>query len=372
MKNPGGAPRLKDIAALVGVSDVTVSNVLRPGKEKRRTLVSEETTRRVLEAARQLGYVPNRVARSMRTRQTGVIGFVTLSFDQNRRTVQNANMQPFLVGLSHVFAPQGRHVALVELNELEVAEGNAMPEALRERFFDALVVHWGLSRSAAHLLEEFKVPIIYWDSGLYLPKNCLYRDEFEVGRRTTNRLLELGHRRIGYFVGSRATWEKHLAGNTPYAAFSLRYEGVTAAMKAYGCTPVYIFGYDAKEHQETILKENLTAFITPAGTYLTLRALAGMEWRVPEDFSSIALDVETSIERRDDITGGASYNRYECGRIAAEMLTRRLESGGDVESVILPFEIVDGSSIGPVPERGGAKKVERSGKKAAPKKRRSK
>src|SRR5262249_1668676 len=62
---------VKDIAAAVGVSVATVSNVL-----NERPNVGEPTRRKVLEVARRLGYRPNRAAQAMRTGRTRTLGLV--------------------------------------------------------------------------------------------------------------------------------------------------------------------------------------------------------------------------------------------------------------------------------------------------------
>ncbi len=58
---------LKDVAAMAGVHPATVSRALNP---ETRLLVSDETADRILAAADSLGYRPNTVARSLRTRRS--------------------------------------------------------------------------------------------------------------------------------------------------------------------------------------------------------------------------------------------------------------------------------------------------------------
>jgi LacI family transcriptional regulator len=64
---------IAQVAEEVGVSAMTVSNVLngKPG-------ASDETRRRVMEAADRLGYSPNVAARSLKGGRTGLVGVVTL------------------------------------------------------------------------------------------------------------------------------------------------------------------------------------------------------------------------------------------------------------------------------------------------------
>jgi DNA-binding LacI/PurR family transcriptional regulator len=68
-----------DVARLAGVSQPTVSLVLSGRAEKAR--VSADTTRRVLAAAADLQYVPNRLAQSLRNRSTRAITVVLPSLE---------------------------------------------------------------------------------------------------------------------------------------------------------------------------------------------------------------------------------------------------------------------------------------------------
>src|SRR2546421_9430534 len=62
---------LRDVAARAGVHPATASRALNP---ETRLLVKEDTARKVLEAAQALGYHPNPVARSLRTRRSHTVG----------------------------------------------------------------------------------------------------------------------------------------------------------------------------------------------------------------------------------------------------------------------------------------------------------
>lgn len=72
-KSPARAVTLAQLAKHVGVSSAAVSVVL--NNTESRIKVSESTRQRILEAARELNYQPNALARSLMKRQTNVIGF---------------------------------------------------------------------------------------------------------------------------------------------------------------------------------------------------------------------------------------------------------------------------------------------------------
>lgn len=65
---------IRDVAELAGVSVTTVSHVLNDTPQMR---VAPETRERVREAAKTLGYGPNRMARALRTNRSGLIGLLS-------------------------------------------------------------------------------------------------------------------------------------------------------------------------------------------------------------------------------------------------------------------------------------------------------
>lgn len=65
---------IRDVAEMAGVSVTTVSHVL---NDTPHTRVSEETRARVRQAAKTLGYGPNRMAQALRTNRSGLIGLLS-------------------------------------------------------------------------------------------------------------------------------------------------------------------------------------------------------------------------------------------------------------------------------------------------------
>src|ERR1700735_102881 len=110
---PDRPATLRDVAAVAGVHPATASRALNP---ETRLLVSEETARRVTAVAAEMGYRPNPVARSLRTRRSHTIG--VLIPDLN-----NPIFPPIVRGLEDKLAAAG-YVALL---------GNTDADAGRER-----------------------------------------------------------------------------------------------------------------------------------------------------------------------------------------------------------------------------------------------
>jgi DNA-binding LacI/PurR family transcriptional regulator len=70
--SPNKKVTLKDIAHAVGVSQFTVSVVLNGAKSN--TRVSDVTRTKILDAAREMGYLPNALARALRNQATNILG----------------------------------------------------------------------------------------------------------------------------------------------------------------------------------------------------------------------------------------------------------------------------------------------------------
>ena len=82
-ETPPTAPKrpltLRDVSEASGVSEMTVSRVLR-----NRGDVSDATRARVLAAAKELGYVPNKIAGALASQRVNLVAVIIPSADQDR------------------------------------------------------------------------------------------------------------------------------------------------------------------------------------------------------------------------------------------------------------------------------------------------
>lgn len=140
---------LRDVAVSAGVHPATASRALNP---ETRILVSEETARRVLDAAEALGYHPNPVARSLRTRRSHTVG--VLIPDLN-----NPLFPPIVRGLEDRLAAAG-YVALIGNTDSDDQREQMVFEQMRARHVDGLVL--ATARLHHPLLAEASGPSCRW------------------------------------------------------------------------------------------------------------------------------------------------------------------------------------------------------------------
>jgi LacI family transcriptional regulator len=182
--------RMKDIAADLGLSIVTISKVLRDHPD-----ISEETRDRVLQRVKELRYQPNVMARSLVTGRSYLIGLVVPDL-----------LHPFFaevaVSISKTIRKRGYSLIIVsceedsELEELEI-------EQMVARRLDGLII--ASSRKSTELfdrLDEQKQPFVLIDRRFdHYKANFVGTDDVMAGRLATEHLLSIGCKRIAHIRG---------------------------------------------------------------------------------------------------------------------------------------------------------------------------
>jgi LacI family transcriptional regulator len=182
--------RMKDIAKELGLSQATVSKVLRKHPD-----IGEKTRLRVLERVKELDYQPNTLARSLVTGRSFLIGFVAPTL-----------LHPFFAEIARAISAAVRDKGYF----LIVSSSEEDPEIEREeisrllsRRLDALVI-----ASAATDLEQFNrmdkmaQPYVLVDRDLTgIAANFVGVNEEKAGRLATEHLIEMGCRRVAHIRG---------------------------------------------------------------------------------------------------------------------------------------------------------------------------
>ena len=112
---------LRDVSEASGVSEMTVSRVLRSRGD-----VSDTTRERVLDAARKLGYVPNKIAGALASQRVNLVGVIIPSLSNMvfpevmtgvSERLEDTGLQP-VVGVTN-YSPEREETVLEERFEIE-------------------------------------------------------------------------------------------------------------------------------------------------------------------------------------------------------------------------------------------------------------
>jgi LacI family transcriptional regulator len=335
---------LRDVAAAARVHPATASRALNPGT---RLLVSEETARRVTEAAERLGYRPNPVARSLRTRRSHTVG--VLIPDLN-----NPLFPPIVRGLEDRLGEQG-YVALIGNTDADLNKERLVFDQMRARHVDGFVMatatlHSPILAEAA----EADLPVVLMNrTAQGYPFSSVAVDNEQGIRAAVAHLAALGHTRIG-----------HVAGPQEISTGASRLRGFLDGMRAHDLAGdesqvVYASAYSIEEGVRCcgeLLAANgdLTAIVAAndmlaVGCYGVLDEL-GMH--CPEDVSVIGFNDMPFIDRLRPPLSTVRFPHYQLGTEAAKLLLERIDSGdGPVKILYLAPELVARGSTAPAAPR---------------------
>ncbi len=190
----------KDVAERAGVSRTTVSLVL---NNVQGVKISEETRGRVIEAALELGYVPNAAAQALASQRAQIIGLI---LTRNPHHISSdAFLNQILDGL--ITAAHEHSIRLlIDIVEAQ-HQKKAYSELVRAKRIDGLILSGPRFDDDALLsLQQDRFPTVLMGQ---LPETDFYSvdiDNFSAAKQAVNHLLNLGHQRIACITNARPSY----------------------------------------------------------------------------------------------------------------------------------------------------------------------
>jgi LacI family transcriptional regulator len=187
----------KQVAQLAGVSEATVSRVLNGVGP-----VREETRRKVLEAAEQLGYYPNSLAKSMVLQKSGNIG-VFLPYVPKVRLISTYYFSEILSGIGHEVREHGLSL-LLQFQSPDLEPAYSLP--FRTKKIDGAIIlgarEGERELAAFRELREMEAPFCVVGARFAESGFCEVDADYRHGARLAVRhLYEQGYRRIACVTG---------------------------------------------------------------------------------------------------------------------------------------------------------------------------
>jgi LacI family transcriptional regulator len=181
---------IRDVAQYAGVSIATVSHVLNNTR-----FVTEETRARVQQAVQALGYRPNVIARSLKTRRYNLIAFVVPD-------IANAFFATMIEEVENIIAEKGYRLIVVNTKETQSREIDNL-RALANGIVDGFIIASTLSSydEIAKVVPD-DMPKVFIDRILPLcPCDTITVTNYEAMYQGVSHLVQQGHRNIGYITG---------------------------------------------------------------------------------------------------------------------------------------------------------------------------
>lgn len=321
---------MRDVAALAGVGLTSVSRVFNS-----EPTVNEEIVSRVLQAATQLNYQPNRAASDLRRRdgRPSTIGLLI-------QDVSNQFSASIFRAVENVAGMHGVSVLCSNLDENVDREHLLTADLIARRVNGLIIVPAGHDHGYLRDEQRSGTPIVFLDRPpLLLSADSVLSDNQEGAFAGVTHLARHGHRRIGYLGESRA-----------HEPARLRYEGYLDALADVGATSdpdIVRRDLHSEEDARLACLEILAAPDPPSalfaahnrltvGTVHALRSL-GCQRSVAlvgfDDFELFdMLEPAVSVISQDPVT---------IGNLGAELLFRRMHGDDSpVQRHVVPTRLI--------------------------------
>lgn len=225
---------LKKIQELTGFSPSTISRILSNSNEYK---FSESTRRIILEAADKIDYRPNSIARSLRLKNTMIIGLVVSD-------IKNSFFGELASWVEMRLREHGYSTILYDTNERTENEEHHL-KVLIERRVDGIIItpthteEWDYLRNIKKKIPVVLVDRIFNDTDL----PSVTGDNELAAEKMTHELISLGNNRIAYLGGAADTYINQVRYKGYKRALEKEGLGINSALTAFQ-------GYSAEAGRE--------------------------------------------------------------------------------------------------------------------------
>jgi LacI family transcriptional regulator len=334
------AVSIRDVAQRAGVSPSTVSKALNGAPH-----VTTVTRNRVLEAAGALGYRPNSIARSLKTKRTRTIGLIT-------DDLGDAFTMPMMRGVEIAASEAGVSVFLCN-SYAEPERERSHLEALLDKQVDAIILMSGYrvrERGApARVLEGLPVVYLYqYTSQVAVP--CIVPDDVGGGALAAEHLLEMGHTRVAMVNGPphfQAARDRVVGFRSVLERTGIGWHDDLVS----GGDWSMVTGYQAT--RRFLERPVRPTAIFCASDVIAIGAIAAAyerQLRVPEDLSIVGFDDRPLASQAQPPLTTIALPLFEMGHIAGAIAVRAKPHGvPKIGTQTVPCSLVRRSTTAPPP-----------------------
>jgi LacI family gluconate utilization system Gnt-I transcriptional repressor len=333
----GASARMRDVAKRAGVSTMTVSRALsEPSK------VSAEMRERVIRVVKEIGYLPNHLARSLSSTRSTTVALIVPSID-------NSIYTQTIKGLSDVVRRSGYQLMIAECGYDQAEEEELIKTFLAHRVSGLILHNTEHSEQAAAMIRQSGVPVV--ENG-NLPRRPLdmavsYSNR-EAAQAMTLHLGRLGYKRIAFASLFSVNNDRSRD----------RLDGYLTALAQLGQTPDprlmietsrgLAAGAEVVARAVQAVPEVDALFC--AGDVLAAGALFECQkrgWAVPNRIAIASFDDVDLLRHVSPAVTTLRLPRYDIGERSAQMLLSRIMDGAEHlrgSIVDLKFEIIQRDS----------------------------
>jgi DNA-binding LacI/PurR family transcriptional regulator len=331
-------PTMADVAARAGVSVATVSRALSGD----RSLVSPPVLQRIIEAAEELDYTPNFLARNMRSGSARILGLVISD-------IGNPFFTAIARGAEDVAQRHGYSLVLSNTDESPDREAASLSVMTAERAAGIIIATTNENELALRRAVDMGMAVVAVDRHIAaIATDSVVVDNESAAHDAVSHLVRLGHRRIAIIGGPRDadTARERLRG----------YERAMSEARL-PIEPELVCEGDFREGAAIVMTHRLLDLAEPPSaifavnnltTIGVLSALRERGVKMPTGVSLVGFDDIPTAELLDPPLTVVRQPTYQVGAHAAKLLLRRLrDQAAPIKEVVLAATLVVRASTGP-------------------------
>jgi len=330
---PFERPTIREVASAAGVSRSTASRALSGNG-----YAAPEVRERVRAVAKEIGYVVDATARSLKQGTSRSVGLLVSD-------LRNVFYAELASGIGEEARAHGRTVVLVDLRGNSPDELEAAETLVGSRVSG--VIATPVSADLSAYLSRIGVPLIEVDRRFDAEStDAIVVDNRAAARDTTMRLIDAGHRRIALLIDE-----------TEWTTGDERQRGYLDALKArkvpVDASLIVQAGWDAEEAraaaERMLSRSDRPTAVFAANNVLTegtWRAASALGLRVPDDVSVVGFDDAPWMSMVDPGVSTRQQDAGALGAAALRALLERIESpDAPVRTIVMPTQFVDRGSV---------------------------
>jgi len=331
-------PTVHDVAKLAGVAPITVSRVINNSG-----YISAGTRKRVETAIKEIGYVPNSLARGLRSKRTNTLALIVTD-------ITNPFFTLMARGVEDIAGDSNYTVIYCNTDESETKEEKYANILAQRQVDGVLLVPAGGNTKTIKFLKSNGIAVVVLDRRVSGVKTDFVRSDSENGaNRLIKLLIGLGHKRIAVITGPKKV-----------STAIDRVTGYKQALIEAGLIENELIYYGAFNQQSgyELTKQAMMQLPKPtamfgANNFIMLgiiKALRELQLNVPDDISVVGFDDFPESMLVKPFFTAVAQPAYEMGRLATELLLKRIsgELSEEHQELILPTEIIERESSGPI------------------------
>jgi LacI family transcriptional regulator len=329
---------IHDVAKRAGVAPITVSRVINHSG-----YFSQDTRERVEAAIAELEYVPNRLARSLRSKRTNTLALVLTD-------ITNPFFTTVARGVEDTASDAGFTVVFCNTDESETEERKYLQVVLQQQVDGILLVPARSTPESVEMIQKQGTPVVVLDRKMppTTQVDVVRCENVEGAYQLVKLLIGLGHRQIAVLSGPKivSTAEDRVVG----------YQQAMSEAGLNETTDLIYYGAFTQDSGYELTRKVLAVQPPPTAIFAAnnligigaLKATQDAGLHVPEDIAMVSYDDLPANLVTFPFFTVAVQPAYEMAKKATQLLLARLSGGPSIpcQEVVLPTEIIIRKSSG--------------------------